>query len=67
MMFKNKKERTNWIFALFHVVILSNYLPKWDFQPRLWYQWVLVLAVVFLIGLHVYAAIKHRKKGTLPS
>lgn len=65
-MFKTKKERAHWIFALIYVTFLFNRLVKWDFHPHKWVQWILLASIVVLIGVHISVALNWRRKGDPP-
>lgn len=63
MMFKNRKEGANWIFTLVYIFMLTSRLFKWDFSMS-GSRWGLSAALLTLIGVHAYAAVMHRKKGS---
>ena len=66
MIFKNKKERTNWIIATVYILISLSRLNAVDFNPQKISGWS-AGAVSTLIAIHIYAALTHRNKGaTVP-
>jgi len=60
---KNRKERTNWLFAAFYTIGLAWQLLFLDTNHSKYAKYVLLGATVLLIGVHVYSAISNRKKG----